>query len=335
MMAAGRPDARRPPRAPAPFALGALGALGALAALAAAFGCEGRAAPIAPPPAASAASAASPRPAPAPAGATDLAPAAATAAARLWPPPAPGVRSEWCVEGVLNALDESTCYVLPDAPPEALLIYLHGIVPPGGSSPQKTNLEAVVASAARRAGVAALVPRGVQGLGPRGQERWWSWPTGEGSYRRRGPALAAAVADARRRFEAFAGVTFARVYVAGSSAGAYFVTELALHGGLRADGYGAISGGAARPTAEFASLAPAPFYVGHGTYDPAATSAKALGAFLRRAGWTVRVEAHPVPHGAHAIYLDEAFAFWRANAPATPAGGPGGAARSGAAGAGD
>ncbi|HEU4405429.1 MAG TPA: hypothetical protein VFS43_09085 [Polyangiaceae bacterium] len=230
--------------------------------------------------------------------------------ARPWPPPPPGVRTDWCIEGV-SALDEATCYALPDAPPEALLIYLHGIVPPSGPSAQKTNLETVVTNASRRAGVAAIMPRGEQGLGPKGQEQWWGWPTGEASYRRRGPALIAAIAETRRRFEAFTGVAFSRVYVAGSSSGAYFVSELALRGGLRADGFAAISGGAPRPTAELASLAPTPFYIGYGTHDPAAASARALAALLRRAGWPLRVEAHPVPHGTHEVYLDEAFAFFR------------------------
>lgn len=232
------------------------------------------------------------------------------------------MRADWCIEGVA-ALDEATCYALPDKVPEALLIYLHGIVPPSGQSAQKTNLETVVMNAARRAGVAAIMPRGEQGLGPKGQERWWGWPTGEGSYRRRGPTLVAAINEARRRFEAFTGIAFSRVYLAGSSSGAYFVTELALHGGMRADGFAAISGGAGRPTAELASLSPTPFYIGHGTHDPTATSARALATLLRRAGWPLRIEAHPLPHGAHEVYLDEAFAFFRDNdRPKKPAASP-------------
>jgi predicted esterase len=289
----------------------------ALATLVACAACASGAAPArdqAPRPAPAASSPpgpAAPSPAaPPPATPSDAPPPASPESARPWPPPPPGVRTDWCIEGV-DALDEATCYALPDAAPDALLIYLHGIVPPSGPSPQKTNLETVVTKAARRAGVAALMPRGERGLGPKGQEQWWGWPTGEGSYRRRGPALVAAVVEARRRFEAFTGVAFARVYVAGSSSGAYFVSELALHGGLRADGYAAISGGAARPTAELASLPPTPFYIGYGTHDPAANSARALAALLRHAGWPVRIEAHPVPHGAHEVYLDEAFAFFR------------------------
>jgi predicted esterase len=203
---------------------------------------------------------------------------------------------------------------LPDAPPDTLLIYLHGIVPPAGPSPQKTNLETVVSNAARRAGVAALLPRGERGLGPKGQEHWWGWPTGEAPYRQRGPALVRSILEARARFEAFSGLTFARVYLAGSSSGAYFVSALARKGALPADGFAAISGGAGSPTPELAALAPKPFYIGHGTHDPAATSARALAALLRRAGWPVRLEAHPLPHGTSEVYLDEAFAFWREQA---------------------
>jgi poly(3-hydroxybutyrate) depolymerase len=224
------------------------------------------------------------------------------------------VRTPWCGDRV-TALDASTCYVLPDAPPRELLIYLHGIIPPEQASPQKANLEAVVANAARRAGVAAIIPRGEQGLAPRGRDRWWGWPTGDASYRRRGPALVALLGDARARFEAFVGITFARVYVAGSSSGAYFVSQLALRGSLRADGFAAISGGAGRDAGSLASLTPAPIYIGYSTHDASAGSARSLGALLRGAGWPVRVEAHEVPHGAHEVYLDEAFAFWREHAP--------------------
>jgi predicted esterase len=246
--------------------------------------------------------------------ATDAGPA--PDAPRPWPPAAPGPRTAWCDEPV-DALDEATCYVLPAAPPDELLIYLHGIVPPNQTSAQKTNLQRVVANAARRAGVAALIPRGEQGLGPAGLERWWSWPTGESSYRRRGPTLVRALEDARGRLEALAGVRFAKLYLAGSSAGAYFVAELALHGALRAHGYAAISGGAARPTAELASLEPAPFYVGHSTHE-SGESARALGELVRRAGWPTRLEARPVPHGAHEAYLDGAFALWRERAASVP-----------------
>jgi predicted esterase len=226
---------------------------------------------------------------------------------------APRVESEWCIAAV-DALDDETCSVLPSEPTRLLLVYFHGIVPPGGESAQKTNYQTVVANAARRAGVAALMPRGRQGLAPKGQESWWGWPTTERSYREHAASIVQSISLKRKELEDRAGVSFSRVYVAGSSSGAYFVTALALHGGIEADGFAALSGGSGRVTAEFARSTPKPFYIGYGSYDSVGESARALGELLRRAGWPVRVREHPVGHGAREIYLDEAFAFFRDSA---------------------
>ncbi|WP_438024218.1 alpha/beta hydrolase [Sorangium sp. So ce233] len=222
----------------------------------------------------------------------------------------PRVETDWCIDGV-DALDEETCYALPDAPTRALLIYLHGIVPPGKESQQKTNFETVVARASRRAGVAALMPRGKVGLAPKGYASWWGWPTGGPAYAKHAAAFVATFAEKRRKLEEIAGAPFARVYVAGSSSGAFFASALALRGGIVADGYGAMSGGGGQATPELAALAPRPFYIGFGAHDSVGRSARALADVLRGAGWPVRVAEHPVGHGAKEIYLDEAFAFWR------------------------
>ncbi|AUX44579.1 hypothetical protein SOCE26_060450 [Sorangium cellulosum] len=235
----------------------------------------------------------------------------AHAEATPWPPARPpAIETDWCIPGV-DALDEETCYVLPDAPTRTLLIYLHGIVPPAKESQQKTNFETVVARASRRAGVAALMPRGKVGLAPRGFARWWGWPTGGPAYREHAAGFVAAFAEKRRKLEQLAGVSFSRVYVAGSSSGAFFAAALALGGDIEADGFGAMSGGGGRATPELPTLAPRPFYIGFGTHDAVGGSARALADVLRGAGWPVRVAEHPVGHGAKEIYLDEAFAFWR------------------------
>ncbi|WP_437997125.1 hypothetical protein WMF26_40555 [Sorangium sp. So ce185] len=250
---------------------------------------------------------------------TAAAPAIPTAAAPASAPPEqapwprarpPRVETDWCIDGV-DALDEETCYVLPDAPTRAVLIYLHGIVPPGKESQQKTNFETVVSRAARRAGVAALMPRGKVGLAPKGYARWWGWPTGGPAYEKHAAAFVATFAEKRRKLEEVAGVAFSRVYVAGSSSGAFFAAALALRGGIDADGFGAMSGGGGQATAELATLAPRPFYIGFGAHDSVGRSARALADVLRGAGWPVRVAEHPVGHGAKEVYLDEAFAFWR------------------------
>ena len=226
---------------------------------------------------------------------------------------APGVSTDWCIE-VVDALDEETCYVLPERPTTTLLVYLHGIVPPERASPQKTNFETAVANAARRAGVAALMPRGKQGFTSRDHGRWWGWPTGGTSYRRHAAELVASITDKQERLERLAGVPFTRRYVAGSSAGAYFVAALALHGDMPADGFGAMSGGAGSRTDALPRLTPKPFYIGYGTQDTVGPSARALGELLRGAGWPVRTAAHPVGHGAKEVYIDEALKFFRDSA---------------------
>jgi predicted esterase len=229
---------------------------------------------------------------------------------RPWPPAGTGATSDFCIDGV-GVLDESCCYALPDAPTQELLIYLHGTVPPTPASPQKTNFQTVVSRASRRAGVAALMPRGRQGLAPKGQTAWWGWPTSGEQYRVLARELIADLADKRQKLEALSSQPFTHLYLAGSSSGAYFVVALALSGDLPAHGFAAISGGAVRPGHDFTGLTPAPFYVGYGTLDTVSTASRSLAAQLRRAGWPVLLNAHPLPHGAAEIYLDEAFAFFR------------------------
>jgi predicted esterase len=237
-------------------------------------------------------------------------PTAPTGAAPVWlhrAPPLAG--SDWCIEEV-SALDEETCYVLPSEPTHTLLIYLHGIIPPTKESAQKTNVESVVAKGALRAGIAALLPRGQQGLAPKSRQGWWGWPTNQPSYDAHATAMVAAIAEKRKKLESWVGLSFSRIYLAGSSSGAYFVTRLALHGDIEADGYGAMSGGSVPEAIDFKNLTPKPFYVGYGQFDPARGPARALAALLRDAGWPVREAAHRVGHGAKEIYLDEAFAFF-------------------------
>jgi predicted esterase len=122
------------------------------------------------------------------------------------------------------------------------------------------------------------------------------------------------VSEKRQKLERLAGTSFERVYLAGSSSGAYFVAASALHGTFPADGFAALSGGSGSVTPELARLSPQPFYIGYGTGDSVGPGARALSELLRRAGWPVKIAAHPVGHGAKEVYLDEAFAFWREHA---------------------
>jgi predicted esterase len=201
--------------------------------------------------------------------------------------------------------------VLPELWTEELLLYLHGTIPPGKTSPQKTNLGTVLSNAAKRGKFAALLPRGRRGLAPASQKDWWGWPTSAAQYERWAPELVASFAEKRQKLEALIGAPFARFYVAGSSSGAYFAAALALQGELESDGYAAISGGSWVERNRIADLAPKPFYVGYGQHDTVAPSARRLGERLLAAGWPVSVAVHPLPHGAREIYLDEALAHFR------------------------
>ncbi len=115
------------------------------------------------------------------------------------------------------------------------------------------------------------------------------------------PELVESFVTKRKALEALVGRRFERWFVAGSSSGAYFTAALALNGGIDADGFGAISGGALSARADFTKLSPRPFYVGYGTRDTVGPSARALGERLKQAGWPVLVSAHPVGHGAKEI----------------------------------
>jgi predicted esterase len=229
------------------------------------------------------------------------------------PRPLPNVTTDWCTAGLLG-LDAETCY-LPPAPakpgghPPRLLVYLHGIIPPQvGNSPQKENVMTAVKNAAQRAGIAAIVPRGVRGVGPSGSKDWWAWPTSPDKHAELAPGLAQRIDGAKKKLEETLGVTFERTYLAGSSNGAYFAVNLALRGEIEIDGLGAMSGGA--PTAILRKK-PLPVYVGYGKYDePSKSGGLALAKATEAAGWKTKVAEHPFPHGAREVYIDEAFAFW-------------------------
>jgi poly(3-hydroxybutyrate) depolymerase len=219
----------------------------------------------------------------------------------------------WCTDGV-DALDDETCFVVPDAiaEPRALLVYLHGVIAPTGRT--QRVVQSIVASRARARGFVAMLPRGRRGIGPKKLEDWWAWPTSADAHRRYARAMTDAWWKKRALLEERLGAAFERVYLAGSSNGAYFVSILALRGEVDVDGFGAMSGGGvAGKSAQTVARAPRPpFYVGWGANDDTHDDPKALAALLKRAAWPSRAAEHPVGHGAREVYLDEAFDFWSA-----------------------
>lgn len=220
----------------------------------------------------------------------------------------------FCTEAVV-ALAEDACLALPEQRPSELMIYLHGIIPPGQASPQLDNFMKVVAESAQKGGVVALIPRGDPGLAPKRYRGWWGWPTSTGTYRRLAATLIERIEAHQRALEQHLGFRLKRRYVAGSSAGGYFASLIALNGGLAADGFGAMAGAAGSRTPALAQQPARPFYVGFGEHDSVSHSSRALAKLLEGAGWPVKVGVHPVGHGARAVYIDEAIPFWRKHAP--------------------
>jgi predicted esterase len=232
-----------------------------------------------------------------------------SAAAVEWP----DVETDWCLPP-FRGLDESNCYFQPEE--KKLLIYLSGIVPPQPKvSPQKENVQRIVSSAAKKAGAAVLLPRGRRGIGPTDAKDWWAWPTSASDYNVHAKQIVLEWKSARTKLETLRKKKFDRVYLAGSSSGAYFLSALALAGALEEDidGYAATSGGAPSMLGANGVNAGAPkrpFYVGYATGDPTNGGPKSLASFLTSKGWPVQSKEHAGGHGAKEEYLNDAFKFW-------------------------
>ncbi|MBI5531285.1 MAG: hypothetical protein HY898_01120 [Deltaproteobacteria bacterium] len=221
-------------------------------------------------------------------------------------------RSAWCLEG-FSAFDDDACYLIPPAgirQPKALLIYLHGVIAPGGDT--QRIVQGIVARHAQARGYVALMPKGRRGIGPAPVQDWYSWPTTAENHRRYAAQMVESWRDKKRQLEAMTGGAFDKTYLAGSSNGAFFATILALNGEFAADGFGAMSGGsrAGRSKAGIRTSQRPPFYVGYGIHDDLKPHPISLGELLAEAGWPHRVSAHNTGHGAREVYLDEAFTFW-------------------------
>lgn len=239
-----------------------------------------------------------------------------------WPPSPPGTETTFCLPDLVEALAEDACYVLPERPTKTLLVYLPGLTPPGVESNEKRTVQTVVVNSARRAGIAALVPRGptrdelaspardAKGLGS-----YRSWPTSDDAYGRHARRLVERIRAHQRALETLIGAPFERVYLGGSSAGAYFVGHLAIRGDFLADGFAVISGGSSRPAPRLAALPKRPLYIGFGDGDIVGATAEELAKQARAAGWNVRVAMHHTGHGSREFYLDEAFALFGIQGP--------------------
>jgi len=200
----------------------------------------------------------------------------------------------WCDEG-MPRLGEGMCFSpnpTKDGTPRTLVIFLHGVIKSGTT--WQHNQQKGFALYAKRYGFTALMPRGRQGVGPKGMRDWWTWPTSAKAQKEVEAAVVEEWMTARTQLEAKDGKPFERVLVAGFSNGAYYASSLALRGRLEVDGYAIFAGGSApgylQKRARNVERRP-PIYVGYGTKDAAGRDASKLGIALRALGWKHRVEA--------------------------------------------
>jgi predicted esterase len=242
------------------------------------------------------------------------------------PPSVPG--SGWCAPE-LGHLPSGACFALPRAeaePATELVIFLHGVIPPGGNT--QWDQQRQLARAAAVHGLAVLMPRGRRFLRTDDMSDYWSWPTAADAQARVEKPIVDEWARARSELESKLGRPFAKLYFFGFSNGAYYVASLAGRGRLAADGYAAFAGGAAWRFARLKArdrVPRIPLYVGYGTGDGRAVrDATELADALRRTGWPAKVVASEgVGHAITDAQLAAALDFLRSRAaPTAPSAAP-------------
>lgn len=232
----------------------------------------------------------------------------------------PSPPASWCAPE-LAVLPGEVCYALPASskpPPEELVLFLHGVIAPDRSWQWAQQRAAARAAAVH--GIAALMPKGRQGLRTDHMKRWFTWPTGATARREVEQEILAEWRRAQQALEQKLGRPFEQVYVFGFSNGAYYVSSLALRGRLDVDGYGAFAGGTVGQRIapkRFAGVRRVPWYVGYGYRDePAVRGAKLLKRAFRALEWPGKVVGRPrVGHVMTDSMVEEALAFIRQHQP--------------------
>lgn len=236
--------------------------------------------------------------------------------------------SRWCAPELEVVGDEVCAFTPPrEGPgPRTLVVFLHGVIKPD-SGWQWAQQRAAARAASH--GFAVLMPRGRQGIGPKGMEDWWAWPTGATAQASVEAEVIAGWAAAREAIEKKSGKPFERVWIFGFSNGAYYAADLALRGRLaspggvmKVDGFGVFAGGSGAPHLERAGRAAserAPVFVGWGGKDPAHGDQIKLARLLRSLGWPSRSAG--APRAGHLMtdqHVADAVKFLRATRPASP-----------------
>jgi predicted esterase len=240
-------------------------------------------------------------------------------------PPAPdeepggptGTDQPWCYSGDgIEALTATLCHYSPKPPseaPDTLVVFLHGLTKLGTT--WQWNGQRGLARFAKAHGFEVIMPRGRLGAGSKKYADMWNWP---GSYEGQ-KTVEAEVLDewkaAQKTLEERNGKPFARVWVFGFSAGAYYAASLALRARIAVAGYAVFAGGGAPKGVERwakGTHPKPPIYVGYGGKDRAKKDPQKLGRALKAMGWKSMLVGRPkVGHSMTDAQVREAVAFLR------------------------
>ncbi|HEY6726248.1 MAG TPA: hypothetical protein VI197_19565 [Polyangiaceae bacterium] len=196
----------------------------------------------------------------------------------------------WCAPE-FEALPGTVC-ALQSAEPQrdTLVIFLHGVVKP--DTGWQHQQQRAIARAARVNGFDLVMPRGRRGIGPKGMQDWWTWPTGVTAQQKVEPEILQEWEAARAELERRRGAPYAKLLVFGFSNGAYYATQLALRGKSPGNGSAVFAGGASGDWLERPAKGAqkrSPLYVEAGSRDKTAIGdARRLRQMLQRLGWPHR-----------------------------------------------
>lgn len=218
----------------------------------------------------------------------------------------------WCAPE-LQALTQGVCALThQESRPDTLVIFLHGVIKP--DTGWQHQQQRAIARAARANGFDVMMPRGRRGVGPKGMQDWWTWPTGVAAQQKVEPEILEEWSAARTELETRRGAPYPRVLVFGFSNGAYYATQLALRGKSPGQGTAVFAGGASGDWLERHAKAAqprVPLYVECGSRDKTAVGdAHRLHRMLQRLGWAHRfVERKGSGHSMPDAGLENAFEY--------------------------
>jgi len=232
-----------------------------------------------------------------------------------------GADQPWCVQSEgIEALTPTVCHYSPAPPeraPDTLVIFLHGLTKLGTT--WQWNGQRGLARAAKAHGFEVITPRGRLGAGSSKYADHWNWPSSAEGQNTLETEMLAEWKAAQELLEKRNGRPFARVWVWGFSAGAYYATSLALRGRLPVAGYAVFAGGGAPKGVERwakGTRPKPPIYVGYGHKDRARKDPARLGRALKAMSWKSLVVGRTgVGHSMTDAQVREAVAFLAGKAP--------------------